>query len=289
MNDTPPPDRPEPAAAPRTETPPSDQPPADAKVSASPATSPRPPCVVLVRTQFAGNLGSVARAMANFGLDDLRLVAPIADTADREARVRSTRGEVLLDSARRFDTLAAAVADSVAVVGTSSNPAGQYRGQRIATPAEAMTELCGLAASGPIALVFGPEDHGLSNAEVALCTRLLTLPAAAEYPVMNLSQAVMLCLYEWHCTSTGLRDREAVGGPAPEVAASAHRERMFDRLEDALTRVGFLDRNNPKHLMFAVRNLLNRARPSPVEADILLGLARQIRWYVDHHPRKAGD
>jgi tRNA/rRNA methyltransferase len=244
-----------------------------------------PPRVVLVRPEFAGNIGAVARAMANFGCRDLALVAPRADLSDRQARAMSTKGEFILDAARVFPDLGSAVADCVRVVGTSANLSGQYRGQAAApTPEEVFGELAELSPAGPVALVFGPEDHGLSNAETALCGRLVRLPTAGEYPVLNLSQAAMLCLYEWHKAAARRSASPAAAPPPAPPAASAHLERMFDKLEDALTRVGFLFADNPKHLMFALRNLVHRARPTPTEADILMGLARQIRWYVDNHP-----
>jgi tRNA/rRNA methyltransferase len=223
--------------------------------------------------------------MANFGARELVLVSPRADPADRQARAMSTKGEPILAAARTVPTLAEAVADCVDVVGTSANVSGTYRGQAAGSPRAVMAELVARSAAGPVALVFGPEDHGLSNAEVALCTRLLSLPADPAYPVLNLSQAAVLCLYEWFLARSSSPRPEPAESP---LAASQHLQRMFDRLKDSLTRVGFLFKENPDHLMWAVRHLIQRARPTPTEADILMGLARQIRWYVDNHPGPDG-
>jgi tRNA/rRNA methyltransferase len=250
--------------------------------------------VVLVRPEFAGNIGSTARAMANFAAGRLVLVAPRAATDDPQARALAAHGAPVLAAARVVPTLPDALADCTAVVGTTARAAGLYRGQALVEPRAALAELAGRARTEPVALVLGPEDRGLTNDEAALCSRLITLPASAEYPVLNLAQAAAVCLYELHRAATeppARHDGTSAGDaraacPDDAPASFAHRERMFARLKDALTRVGFLFGPNPDHLMFALRHLIHRADPTATEADILIGLARQIRWYVDHHPRR---
>src|SRR5262249_37179121 len=145
--------------------------------------------------EVAGNLGATARVMRNFGLDDLVLVAPVADRNDRQARQMSTHGEAILDRARIVASLDEAVAECVAVAGTSAQVAGPVPGLTAGTAEEVIPRLA--ERGGPVALVFGPEPSGLSNAEVMRCGWLVHVPTDPTYPALNLAQAVAICCYEW--------------------------------------------------------------------------------------------
>ncbi len=236
--------------------------------------------VVLVRPHFAGNLGAVARVMCNFGLNQLTLVNPFADPRAEEARRLATHGEHLLESARVVESLDDAVADCGYVVATSSNVEGLYREQHHGRPDEVIPHLLPPLADGPCALVFGPEPHGLSNAEVARCHGLIRVPTASECPSLNLAQAVAICLYELR--KQGLQSQGRATRPTNKVAQFADQERMFDSLRGALEDVHFLWGQKAEPLMHAVRQLIVRAQPSPNEVRILFGLARQLRWVARH-------
>jgi len=242
--------------------------------------------VVLVRPEVAGNVGATARAMRNFGLTDLALVAPVANPLDEEARKRSTHGESILHHARIVETVDEAVADCVLVIGTSARTGGPFRRQTVGTPDEIMPLLAAAMASAPVALVFGPEPSGLSNPEVTRCHHLVTIPADPEYPALNLSQAVAICLYELH--RAWLRGTEPASASQP-IAPFAHQERAFAHLQAALTEIHFLYGQSADTLMHALRHLLGRAQPSPMEVDLLFGLARQMQWYASHHRPKHED
>src|SRR5437762_13668783 len=123
--------------------------------------------IVLVRTHYPGNLGAAARVMRNFGLADLVLVDPVVSINDLEARRMATHGLAVLDAARTAPDLGAAVADCVFTLATSALPGGVVRESVVGTPAEKFPALLEVAASGPVAVVFGPEPHGLTTAEVA--------------------------------------------------------------------------------------------------------------------------
>src|SRR5262245_60764166 len=129
--------------------------------------------VVLVRPHYAGNLGATARVMRNFGLTDLVLVAPYASVNDLEARRLATHGLGVLDAARVVPELGDAVADCAFTLATSGLTGGIVRKGMIGTPAELMPPLLDAAARGPVALVFGPEPHGLSNVEIGRCHGLV--------------------------------------------------------------------------------------------------------------------
>jgi tRNA/rRNA methyltransferase len=218
--------------------------------------------VVLVRPHYPGNLGSVARAMCNFGLNQL------------------THGEHVLESAVIVPTLDEAVADCRVVLATSANVEGLYRTHNYGRPEEVLPAVIEALPAGPCALVFGPEPSGLSNAEIARCHGLIRILTDSRCPSLNLSHAVAIVLYELR--RLWLQSEGVAVRPTQKVAAFADQERMFDSLRDALQRVHFLWGPKTDSLMHAVRHLIARARPSPNEVRILFGLARQLRWVAEH-------
>jgi tRNA/rRNA methyltransferase len=236
--------------------------------------------VVLVRPEVAGNLGATARVMRNMGLSQLALVAPKADLTNREARRLSTHGEAILESARVVAELGEAVADCTLVAGTSARIGGLFRKQSLGTPEEVLPHLAAAAAAAPVALVFGPEPTGLTNAEVTRCHYLIHIPADPEYPALNLAQAVAICLYELRRAWLRLTEPPR---PPEQAAPFAMQERMFTDLRTALEEIHFLYGENADTLMHALRHLIGRAQPTAMEVDVLFGLARQLRWYVHHH------
>lgn len=240
--------------------------------------------IVLVRTQFAGNLGAAARVMRNFGLTDLVLVDPEARPTDHQARVMATHGEPVLDSARVVSDLSTALADCLLVVGTSALTDGLLRRQPRGTPEEIIPHVLQALRHGPAALVFGPEASGLTNAELTRCHYLLHLPTEETAPALNLAQAVAVCSYELRRAWL-----QEAGPPAdrPQPAPFAELEHMFGQLQASLEQIHFLYEPNGVALMHALRHLIGRAQPTSVEVNILRGLARQIRWYVQHQGGQA--
>jgi tRNA/rRNA methyltransferase len=214
------------------------------------------------------------------GLRDLVLVNPEADPNDPEARKLSTHGEEILRQARLVASLSEAVADSTLVAATSARTGGLFRRQSMGPPDEIITHLIEEMARGPVALVFGPEATGLTNAEISCCHYLIHIPTDPGYPAMNLAQAVVICLYELR--RAWLKKIEL---PTPLSAAANFeiQERMFADLRAALEEIHFLYGPKADSLMHALRHLIGRAKPSAMEVEVLFGLARQIRWYVDHH------
>jgi tRNA/rRNA methyltransferase len=239
--------------------------------------------VVLVRPEVAGNLGAAARVMRNMGLSELVLVAPVADPAHREARQRSTHGEEILDRCRIVTELGEAVADCVLVAGTSARTGGLFRRQSVGTPDEIVPRLVEAMAFGPVALVFGPEPTGLTNDEVTRCHYLIHIPTDPTYPALNLGQAVAICLYELR---RALLKQANPGASPTAIAPFADQERMFESLRDALEAIHFLYGDKADSLMHAVRHLIGRAGPTPMEVEMLLGLARQLRWVADNRGMK---
>ncbi|MBA4189884.1 MAG: hypothetical protein C0467_18020 [Planctomycetaceae bacterium] len=235
--------------------------------------------VVLVRPHYAGNLGSTARVMRNFGLTDLVLVAPYARVTDVEARRLATHGLPVLDSARVVPDLGEALADCVFTLATSALTAGVVRRGMIGTPTEMMPHLLGAIDRGPVALVFGPEPHGLSNEEIGRCHGMIHIPVDPEFSSLNLAQAVAVCCYELRQTwSERVNEQRNSAAPGPTVAPHADQERMYEHLREGLQAVGFLFGTRQDTLMHAMRQLIGRSMPNPAEVRMLHGLARQLLW-----------
>jgi tRNA/rRNA methyltransferase len=216
------------------------------------------PAIVLVRPQLAVNIGMCARAMANFGLDDLRLVSPREGWprtgARRKSAYAAAAGAVeLLESARVFDSVEAAVADLHFVYATTARERGQLK--RIAAPAEAMGESAlAYGAGEKRGILFGPERTGLDNREISIADAIITFPVNPAYASLNLAQAVLLCGYEWFKAA----HTSAAPRAAPERSGPATREMVlafFDFLETKLDDRGFFRPAGKKPVM--QRNLRN--------------------------------
>jgi tRNA/rRNA methyltransferase len=233
--------------------------------------------VVLVRPAIAGNVGAVARLMRNFGLSQLSLVQPHVDPLSDAARQLSTHGETVLQTARSEPSLERAVGDCVLVVATSAKVAGLYRREHH-SPAELMPRVRFAlnAQKGPVALVFGPEQTGLTNEEVSLCHELMTIPADPTYPVFNLAQSVAISLYEL------MRSVDRPTSEQPDLATFEDQQRMFDKLRAGLTDIHFLWGEKADVLWHGLRHLLLRAQLTTQDVKLLLGVARQLEWYTRH-------
>lgn len=229
---------------------------------------------VLVRPQSSGNVGAAARALKNMGFADLRLVAP-DNYHPRAARAMAVHAGDVLAAARTYPDLSAALADRTLVIGATAR-GGPYRAEARA-PRECAPQIVAASAANRIAMVFGPEDFGLTNDDLKCCQRLITIPTAAEYTSLNLAQAVLLVAYELRAAATAQPDPPA----GDQFAAAAELDAMLGRFEQALITIGFVPEDLPDHIMFAFRALLGRGGVLPRELDILNGLARQIRWFAE--------
>ncbi len=231
---------------------------------------------VLYRPQSAGNIGAAARALKNMGFEDLRLVGR-GPLNDRDAVKMAVHADDILEHATVYPDLAAALADCSLAVGTTSRRGG-YRSRATALrPAAA--ELDALAGSNKIAIVFGREDRGLTNRELKLCHRLITIPTAPEYPSLNLAQAVMVVAYELMMAASASSAIEAAR--APEFVAASTSDPMLERMAEALVSIGFIPDDTPDHIMFALREIFGRSGLTAREVEILNGMARQMRWVAE--------
>lgn len=226
--------------------------------------------VVLVGTTHPGNIGAVARAMKNMGLVDLCLVEP-RYFPHEEAVARASGADDVLENARVVDSLAEAIADCVYVVGASA------RTRTINWPCldakDAAARLVDESSHGNVTIVFGPEKAGLSNTDLDHCDTLLTIPANPDFSSLNLAMAVQVITYEIRAAQTEKRPEYEADAP---LATSEELEHFYAHLEQVATDIGFLDPDNPRHLMRRLRRLFIRARVDQNEVNILRGILTAI-------------
>jgi tRNA/rRNA methyltransferase len=229
--------------------------------------------IILVRPRGSGNIGSIARAMKNMGQTELAIVGK-ARTRSFWARAMAVHGRDILGNAKCYDTIRQAIADCALVVGTTCR-SGLYR-RHSQTPREVAADIVAAARNGKVALIFGPEDHGLSNKDLEHCQLLMTIPTHPEYQSLNVAQAAVICLYELYLESLAPVESSVIQrAPAEDV------ERLFDRMRTVLLKIGFLDSENPEHMLLAFRRILGRAGLEDKDVRIFTGLFRQIDWYTD--------
>jgi tRNA/rRNA methyltransferase len=240
--------------------------------------------VVLVGPLYGGNVGSACRAMANMGLSDLAVVTERPLNMD-EARMMACHATDILDSRSVHETLADAIGDCGVVMGTSART-GLYR-QHARTPREWAPVVLEDTERGRVALVFGREDKGLTNDELALCSRIIQIPTTDTYTSLNLAQAVMVCCYEIFAATDTYEPPEEKSALAPNEL----RERMFGIWRDLLLEIGFMESNKADHMMQGFRRVMGRGAQTEDDVRIMMGVARQSEWAIAnlHKQRESDD
>ncbi|MEE9913837.1 MAG: RNA methyltransferase [Deltaproteobacteria bacterium] len=230
--------------------------------------------VVLCKPKYAGNVGSVARAAKNMGIN--RIVVVGATDLDREAmEQRSTHlAADVLDAIQYTESLEEALGGFNYIVGTTAR-LGKARGPFV-SPRAAAQHIAYLSQKNKIALLFGPEDTGLANDQLRLCHSVVTIPTSREFTSLNLSQAVMILCYEIFIASSGVAEA------TPKLAFSSETEGMYRQIKDLLHKIGFLNPENPEYWMLDLRRFFSRAGLLSREVKIIRGICRQIEWYAGH-------
>jgi len=236
--------------------------------------------VVLFRPRLAENIGAAARAMCNMGLSRLVVVQPEDLDRQRMAMMATGPGEELLDRMEVHEDLAAALAPFQYIVGTTARLGGVRL--EYATPREMAARLVDLSQHNEIALLFGPENFGLTNEELPFCHALVHIPTG-ECSSLNLAQAVMVLAYE---IFTAASDKTRF---VPRLANSRELESMYAMLQETLVRINFISHQNPEHWMFNVRRLFARHGLRAREAQVIKGICRQIDWYVGKRLEDTGE
>lgn len=229
--------------------------------------------VVLHRTQDSINIGGVVRGMKNMGLRRLRLVEPVAFEPEAVRRV-AHRSDDLLDRMQIYADLDTALADTIYVVGSSEH---RHSGRMVRSDLRMLApELLARAASGPLALLFGPEDNGLDNAALDRCQVVVSLPTDPAYPSLNLAQAALLLFYELRLAGA----LPPLPAPPPEPPTTHELATLAGAAEAALHAITFFKCDNDRQIMRSLRNLLYRADPSHREVALLTAICREVIAYL---------
>lgn len=238
--------------------------------------------VVLHEPQDLVNIAHVVRGMKNFGLRDLRLVSPREYEPYRVEGIAHQTQDVLA-RVRVFPALAEALADCVHIVGFTAR--GRTAKRNLQRPREAASEIAALPDEGPIALLFGREDRGLSNEALDRCHRVVTIPSDPGYASLNLAHAVIIMLYELALA----RGADGQGFKAPrrpsKPSHAADLERLFTDVAAALHAVEFFKTRNADGVLRTIREIAHRAPLDEREVKLLRAMAIEVTKYGERLAR----
>ncbi len=229
--------------------------------------------IVLQRPRYPENIGAAARAMCNMGFARLIVVAPGIWDEERIRRLATHVAGSVVDNIQRFDLLDEALAPFGHVIGTTARLGGQR--PVIKSPESLAQSLIPLSKNNPVAILFGPEDRGLTNDDLKRCHQLVTIPTA-EFTSLNLAQAVMVVCY---CLATAAQ--AAPPTFSPRLAKRIELDQMYDELTAALVQIGYLNPENPDYWMTRIRRFFARLSLRAAETSIIRGICRQILGYGD--------
>lgn len=237
------------------------------------ATTNAAPTIILVRPQLGENIGMTARAMLNCGLSSLRLVAPRDGWPNPKAERAASGADVVLDKAKVFDTVEAAVADMGRVIATTAR--NRELSQRIVTPRRAAAEIRSWTTEGDkVAVLFGPERTGLTNDDMVQADTALSIPLNPQFSSLNIAQAVLLVAYEWAMAGEEA-PAERMSDHSTRPATKDELQNLFDHLERALDQSGFLRHKAMRPAMVNnLRALLQRTAMTEQEVRSFHGVIK---------------
>ena len=228
--------------------------------------------IVLVETQIPENIGSVARAMNNMGFARLVLVNPMNCDLKRVLKMATGSSITIIENMEVHGNLIEAIGPFQYVVGTTAR-LGAHR-PAMTNPRRLASDLVGISRNNDIAIVFGPEDRGLSNDQLRFCHTIATIPTD-RFSSLNLAQAVMIICYELFLVE-GEKPLESL----PRLANRFELEGMYEHLKAVFTKIGFINPQNPEHWMLNIRRFLSRRPLRAREVRVIRGVCRQIDWYT---------
>jgi tRNA/rRNA methyltransferase len=233
--------------------------------------------IILVEPAGALNVGSIARVMKNMELQQLVLVNPHCDPWGEEARRMAVHGVDVLEQAQQVKSLPEALQGCQRAIATTARP--RTLPTELESPRVALPWLLGEDTA--TALIFGPEDRGLSNEELNYAQRFIGIPANPDYPALNLAQAVTICAYELYQAVQQSVDKGQAQNPeyfSTNMASLEILEGYYQQLEAVLLNIGYLYPHTAAARMLKFRRLFNRANLTPEEVAMLRGIFRQIDW-----------
>ena len=241
--------------------------------------------VVLYEPQDPVNIAGTARAMKNMGVSRLRLVRPVAYDLQRLIGVAHDTVDIL-EGIQRYDTLEEALVDCVRIAGFTARRRAAKR--EVVTPEAAASDVLSFTDHGPVALLFGREDHGLPNDALDRAHVVVTIPTT-EHASLNLAQAVLIALYELHLASGDVTRQLAPRKKLADAPTSEQLENLFVDASRALEAIAFFKTRNEEHVMRSVRSLVFRATPDGREVNFLRAMAIEVLRTIDRVKRESGE
>lgn len=230
--------------------------------------------VVLNRPKYPGNIGSTARCAKNMGIHRIIVVDPLNPDRATIEQLSTHCALDVVEAIQYSDNLEDALLPFQYVVGTTGRSGDTSLKKVMASPRVMAETIVDVSQNNDVALVFGPEDRGLTNAELKYCDLLVKIPTSDALRSINLSHAVMIICYEIFAAS-----REGPTGFTPKLATVAEREAMYDHLKEMFLRIGFIKTQNPDYWMTNVRRLFSRTTLLAKDVKIIRGICHQVELY----------
>ena len=228
-------------------------------------------CIVLSRPRYPENIGAAARAMRNMGFEQLIVVDPQNCDLSRILKMATHAAIDVVEQMLVYEDLQTALEPLNYIVGTTARLGGQR--QLVGTATRLAQKLAPISENNRVALLFGPEDRGLTNEDIRFCHELINIPTA-EFSSLNLAQAVMIMCYE-------LRryNQPKAKTFVPQFANRHELDGMYAQLKDILVRISYIQPENPEYFMNNIRQFGTRMKLRAKEVSIIRGFCRQIDWY----------
>ncbi len=233
------------------------------------------PAIILVIPQLGENIGKAVRAMYNFGLTDLRLVAPRDGWPNPDAVAPAAGADIVLENARVFDTTAEAIADLTYVYATTARPRDMIK--EVVTPKECCARMRDAVKEGDrVGLLFGPEKAGLKNDDIALSTAIVSVPLNPSFASINLAQAVAIMSYEWFQTDSDIPESH-IPMLDTKPATAGELQKLFDHMEYELEEAGYFRSDQRRSLMRRnLRNIFTRSELTHEEISTMRGVVKAL-------------
>ena len=233
--------------------------------------------IVLQSPRYPENIGSAARAMRNMGLRHLSVVAPENFDLSRAFMLATHAAADVIERCRTYENLKEALASCQYVVGTTAR-LGKHR-QVIQTPERLAGLLIPISQENRVAILFGPEDKGLSNEDIRFCHVLVNIPTA-DFSSLNLAQAIMVVSY---ALFTSRMDQPTTY--TPRLANRHELDSMYQQLKEILVRISYINADNPDHFINSLRRFFTRLQLRAGEVSMIRGIIRQVNWYGEKRYR----
>lgn len=229
--------------------------------------------IVLVGPKFPENIGATARVAYNMGISNLIVVTNRPPDYSPMAKMATHKATHLLDEMKVYDNLAEAIADYSIVIGTSARSGKQRSSER--SPRNIIERILPDLATNKAAILFGPENRGLTNDELKYCQHTSAIPTA-DFSSLNLAQAVAIHCHELYYSVVNATERPV---HQPKVATSFELEGMYQHMEEALTEIDFLQETNNSYWMTSIRNFFSRVQLTSKDSQIIRGICKQ---FINH-------